>query len=339
MCSKAPAKVLITGGHELGGVASFAAGLAAGFGELGIETEIVAPRGLLRHWRALRDPHVLKILSTTAMFAAPFAKRAICMAHGVARADVMGWPRLIGINAGYKLTNAVRIARLVAVSDYTAVQVQTSFNVRIDGVIRNPVKPIYLDPVDLSGYARDYITYVGRLVPQKNLHRILPAIRDLLDQESNLKACIIGEGPQREELELIAAHHDRIEFKGTLDDMTVREYLRKTKVFVSGNVTEGLGITYLEALSQGCVVAMPACGGGLELALEQVGRQIQLLPLSMRRGEILATLCRALAVTGEPLPMNDYSARAVALAFLDVDSHCMLALDDLPEKTAYLRAN
>jgi len=79
---KTPRKVLITGGHELGGVGLFANALKEGFAELGISAEVISPGTLPRRWRELCDPSVLMILSTSAIFAAPFAARSISVAHG-----------------------------------------------------------------------------------------------------------------------------------------------------------------------------------------------------------------------------------------------------------------
>lgn len=315
-----PARVLITGGHELGGVDSFAAGLGVGFSQLGISAEIVAPRALVRRWRDLRDTNVLKILSTSAVFAAPLARRAICIAHGIPRADVQGWSRVIGLNLSYKVANASPDAQLVAVSYYIAETLGTTFNLRFDGVIHNPVKPIYLEPLGGTNCQRTYITFVGRLVASKNIHRLLPALSELLRDDPTLRVSIIGDGPQRRELEAIANHDERIEFKGNPDDKTVRECLRRTRLFISGNTTEGLGITYLEALSQGCIVAMPAGGGGIELGLEQIGTQIHLLPLSLEPGEVAAVLRRAIHCECIPMSLDKYACKAVAEAYLQVDS-------------------
>ena len=314
-----PKRVLITGGHEIGGVDSFAQALAGGFQDLGIPAEVLTPGQLLRRWRALRDPDVLKILSTTAVFAAPLARRVICIAHGIPSVEAQGWSRVFGVPFSYKYANAVPGAQLVAVSHYTAAHIGSIFNVRFDGVVLNPIKSIYLESPEAAP-DRCYVTFVGRLVALKNLHRLLPAVLDLLEEIPWLRACIIGDGPQRSELVAIAGGHERLEFRGNPDDRTVREYLRRTKVFISGNTTEGLGITFLEALSQGCVVAMPACGGGLELALERIGHGIQLLPISLDRGEVLSILRRAVQLECVPMPVGAYSPRAVAAAYLEVDS-------------------
>jgi glycosyltransferase involved in cell wall biosynthesis len=208
---------------------------------------------------------------------------------------------------------------------YTAVHLEALFNVRSDGVILNPVKPAFLEPPGEPGPERCYVTFVGRLDPCKNLHRLLPAIRDLLDERPGLRACIIGEGPQRDELEDIVKGDPRFEFKGYVDDLELRALLRRTNVFVSGNETEGLGITYLEALSQGCAVAMPACGGGLEVALEEIGKSVHLLPLSFRRAEVLSVLRRSLGSPCVAMSMTAHSAEEVAKAYLRVDLRFSLA--------------
>jgi glycosyltransferase involved in cell wall biosynthesis len=312
--------VLITGGHEIGGVDSFAEGLRVGFGELGIPAEIIAPSRVFLHGRALRNPRILKILSTTAVFAAPFARRAICMAHGLPRADSQGWQKTLAIIASYKLANLCSGTQLVSVSYYTAATLKAVFGIRSDAVIHNPVKSLYLEPGGGSPGERCYVTYVGRLTAAKNLHRILPAIRDLLDETPGLRACIVGEGEQRAELEAMIEGDARFEFKGAPDDLAVREWLRRTRVFVSGNEVEGFGIAYLEAMTQGCIVAMPGSGGGLEISPDKVGRSVQMLPLSWERGEVLATLRRALHEPWKPVDTASYTARAVADLYLRADS-------------------
>jgi glycosyltransferase involved in cell wall biosynthesis len=319
-----PSKVLITGGRETGGLGSFAEGLRTGFVELAIPAEIVPPSRILARGADLRDPSVLKILSTSAVFAAPFARRTICIAHGVPRADAQGWARLVSIVASFKLANRSRGVQLVAVSHYTAATLEAIFGVRTDAVVYNPAKPTYLDPPTDSAAAsidqRTYVTYVGRLIRAKNLHRILPAVRDLMDETPGLRMCLIGAGEERERLEAMTGGDPRFEFRGTLDDEFVREQLRRTRLFVSGNEVEGFGIAYLEALAQGCVVAMPASGGGIEIAPEKIGQALHLLPLSWDRGEMLAVLRRALRANWTPIATARFSAGAAARGYLDVDA-------------------
>lgn len=295
-----------------------AAALARGFEELGIPAEIASVAGVLSRWRDLQNPDVLKILSTGAVFAAPFARRAICIAHGVPCVAFQGWTRVSAIVGSFKLANAVHVP-LVAVSEYTAIHLRNLFDIRIDKVILNPLKPIYLRPLEGEREERRYVTYVGRLHHSKNVQHLLPAICDLLEEQPQLRACIIGTGEMRNQLEDSVRGNPRVEFPGSPDDLSVRDWLRRTKLFVSGNSTEGLGVSYLEAISQGCMVAMPASGGGMELALEQIGSTIHLLPISLERRSVLAALRRALSCNFAPIPLSPYEAKAAASSYLNLD--------------------
>lgn len=326
-----PAKVLISDGKPAGGIASFAEALRRGFKELGLLAEVAAPMSILRQPRALRDPAVLKILSTADVFAAPLARRALCMAHGFPCAAHQGWPKTLAILGSYRLVNASRGAQLVAVSDYSALHLRSIFALRVDAVIRNPVNPLFLEAAPEISAKREAITYVGRLHSSKNLHRLLPAMRDVLDENPGLRAWIVGDGPMRPELERIAAQDARIEFFGALSAMDVRDRLRRSRVFVSGCLTEALGIAYIEALGQGCAVAMPASGGGLEIAPERIGNRIQLFPASLDQRQIASALRRALVATPPAPDLSEFSARATAEAYLAADARFSAQGKFLPE--------
>lgn len=310
-----PERVLITGGREVGGLTAFAEGLSQGFTALGIPSEVIPPHEVFKRWRDLRDPNVLKILSTTAVFAAPVARRAICVAHGFPRADAQGWGRMAAILGSFKLANSSPRARLVAVSDYAAAHLRGAFGLRVDAVVRNPIQTCFLETASVSN-GRHYITYAGRLLPAKNVHRLLPAMCDLQKENPELRICVVGDGPQRELLETAFRTDPPIEFTGRLDPCSLRSILRQTRVFVSGCETEALGISYLEALSQGCAVAMPACGGGLEIAFEFIGTKVQLFPLSFDRDRVLEALRRALEFCGGNIVVSDRGPVEVAASYL-----------------------
>lgn len=315
-----PSKVLITGGHEIGGIASLAAALRQGFSSRGIATEVIPPGEIYRRRGELRDPGILKILSTTAVFAAPLARRAICLAHGVPRADYSGLTRVAGIIASFRVANGASGAQLVSVSHYTASTLRAVFNVRTDAVVHNPLKPLFLEPYRHDPSGRCRMTYAGRLITPKNPHRMIPAMKDLLEETPGLRICIIGEGDLRPELERMIAGDSRFEFQGAPDDLALRDCLRRTRVFFSGNEVEGFGITYLEAMTQGCIVAMPAGGGGIEISPERIGRGVQLLPLSWDRVELLSAFRAALRQDWSPIDTEKFSAAAAAGFYLDVDA-------------------
>lgn len=315
-----PHKVLITGGHEVGGLRSFAATLSEGFRQLGIAAEIISPAQVWSRWRELRDPRILKILSTTAVFAAPFSRRALCVSHGCPCADVQGWAKVIGFLLSYKIANLSPDTPLICVSEYSAIHLVQIFNIRFDTVIRNPVQSLFLEPFTPIDGERRYITYVGRLHPSKNVNSLLSVIRTMLDERPDLRACIIGDGISREPLEGLYGGDDRIEFTGNLSSDQVCERLRLTKLFLSGNQTEPFGITFLEALSQGCIVAMPASGGGVEIAPDLIGKQIHLLPISLEHDGVARVLRRALDATCSALDLVPYTATAAASAYLKADA-------------------
>lgn len=310
-----PDKVLISGGREVGGVASFAANLAEGFQALGIPVEVIPPSNILRRWRDLRNPRVLKILSTTGVFAVLFARQAISVAHGFPRADVQGWTRFLAILASFRLVNLAH-APLVAVSDYVAVHLRSLFDLRVDAVIHNPLPKAFLAPLSDVPTERGWISYVGRLHSVKNLHRLLPALQELLNIRPGLKVCIIGEGVIRPALEAQVRGDTRFEFRGQQEGAAIREQLRCSRVFISGCETEAIAVAYLEALSQGCNVVMPAAGGGLEIAPQWIGSHIQLMPLSFDRAEIVASLQRALEVDGPAAMPEGYRPEQIAAAYL-----------------------
>jgi glycosyltransferase involved in cell wall biosynthesis len=314
-----PSKVLISGGHEVGGVGSFADALRIGFTELGIPVEIVSPSQAILRYRELRDPRVLKILSTSAVFAAPLARRALCIAHGFPCAKHQGWMKTLAILGSYRLATMSRGSKLVVVSAYGAAHLESIFGLRVDAVVRNPVQPLFLEPCPADQQPpREAITYVGRLHYSKSIDRLIPAMRDVLDENPGMCAWIIGDGPMRSELERATAGDERFQFFGALSAVEVRDRLRRTRVFVSGCVTEGLGIAYIEALSQGCAVAMPATGGGLEIAPECVGHQIQLFSPSLDRRDVSSALRKAINITDSFVSVSGFAPRAIASAYLAI---------------------
>jgi glycosyltransferase involved in cell wall biosynthesis len=313
-----PRKVLLTGGAHGGGVDSYAQTLACGFRSLGIESEVIAPHKISGRLGELRDPGVLKFLSTTAAFAVLFARRSFVIAHGFPCVRNQGWLRTLAILASYKLANFIHGAQLVVVSGYSALHLESIFNIRVDGVIRNPLHPIFAEP---SKYvARRAITFVGRLHRSKNVDKLLPVMQRVLDRHCELGAWIIGEGPERSELEKIYGAHPRIKFWGALPREEVRGKLGDSRIFISGNPTEPFGIVFLEALSQGCAVVMPASGGGLEIAPEELGDSIQLFGVSMNQSEIEAAIERALMVEPAVIDLSSYAAAEVAKKYLQLDA-------------------
>ena len=108
------------------------------------------------------------------------------------------------------------------------------------------------------------ILSVGRLKPQKDFRTLLKAFQKLKRHySSNAKLIIIGDGPLRERLEMLA------EDLGIKDDVDLigfhinpYAFMAATDVYVSSSRYEGLPNTLIEALSLGKRVLATACKGG-----------------------------------------------------------------------------
>ncbi|MDT3435471.1 glycosyltransferase family 4 protein [Haloarcula sp. 1CSR25-25] len=100
------------------------------------------------------------------------------------------------------------------------------------------------------------ILFVGRLIPEKNVDLLLTAF-DQVSEAHDVTLGIIGDGPQREELQSLAgslSHSDCVTFLGFLKDNTeVYGHMKAAEIFVLPSVREGFGISALEAMSAGCI--------------------------------------------------------------------------------------
>jgi len=105
--------------------------------------------------------------------------------------------------------------------------------------------------------------YVGRLSAEKGLKYLLSACaRLLIASEVPLRAVVVGEGPQRSELEELSRNlglADRVVFAGFQEN--VLPWLSCMDVFVLPSLTEGTPMALLEAMGHGIPVVASAVGG------------------------------------------------------------------------------
>ncbi len=104
-------------------------------------------------------------------------------------------------------------------------------------------------PVSSEGQGTD-VLYVGRLIKNKGVDDLLVAMRD----QERLKAVIVGDGPDRSRLEVLAGEQD-VEFAGIVDFELVPTYLRKARMLVlPSRLGDGLPNVILEAMAHGVPV-------------------------------------------------------------------------------------
>ena len=99
---------------------------------------------------------------------------------------------------------------------------------------------------------------VRRLVPEKRISLLIEAVALLpLRIRKSMQVWIIGDGPERGELEQLAQRKgisQMITFFGALPHTDIPKYLSKIDIFVNPSVQEGMATANLEAMAAGCCV-------------------------------------------------------------------------------------
>jgi glycosyltransferase involved in cell wall biosynthesis len=313
-------KVIISGGREIGGLNSFASALADGFREINIEVEVLSIKDIaLGRKKGLRDSNILKIFSTKAVFLSPLSKNSICVAHGFPRLDgqsFLTWAMIL-----FSFWIAKKASILVSVSYYVKRHLTACYDIQPDYVIYNPVSNLFLNS-NTNDNSREYITYIGRFHKVKKVELFINPLKKVLDTNPNMKVILVGHGDEKNNILDLISGDSRFEILDSLSHSKIRELLENTKVFFSGCETEALGISYIEALSQGANVVMPNSGGGLEIAPNLIGSRIFTYSLKEDFDEIVDVFYNALAIEeNKYFSAQNFSAKIVAREYLKLSNH------------------
>jgi glycosyltransferase involved in cell wall biosynthesis len=101
------------------------------------------------------------------------------------------------------------------------------------------------------------LVYLGRLGPEKNLPFLLRAFSGLAGTYPNVRLLLIGDGPERENLQDRVRHMEleaMVHFTGMLPYEQVPAYLAACDAFVTASVTEVHPLSVIEALAAGLPV-------------------------------------------------------------------------------------
>lgn len=112
--------------------------------------------------------------------------------------------------------------------------------------------------------ARPYFISVGSIRPHKNLHTLLAAFAQVLDQLPH-ELVIVGqhEGFRTRESdfgELLAPLGERVRFLGTVEGTVLRQQVAGASALVFPSLYEGFGLPPLEAMAAGCPVIASRAG-------------------------------------------------------------------------------
>lgn len=134
---------------------------------------------------------------------------------------------------------------------------------------RPPVRPYDPDARSVR------LVSVARLVPVKGIDDTLQALASLLDRNPELDWTydIVGDGPQRIELELLAKKlrlDTRVQFLGAMPNRDVLHRLERSAIFVLPSWNEAFGLAYLEAMAMGTTVVGCLENGAADIIIDGV---------------------------------------------------------------------
>ena len=134
-------------------------------------------------------------------------------------------------------------------------------------IVHCGVDPSVFTPTAPSG-AGARLLYVGRLAAAKGLPILLRALARLKPAHPGLQLSVVGDGPDRDMLEAMAAElevTDCVQFLGYQSNAEVRRHLSQTEVFVMSSFAEGVPVVLMEAMAAGVAVVAPRIAGIPEL--------------------------------------------------------------------------
>lgn len=184
------------------------------------------------------------------------------------------WEEYLGI-AGYFAKILERIVlrfpkKIIAVSEKTKKElIKAGVKKEKIVVIPNGIDLEFIKKVKPAKERFDVI-YVGRLVKDKNVDVLLKAIALLGRRKSKIRVAIVGDGPERKNLEALAEKlkiEKNVKFFGFIEQYKdVIALMKSSKVFVLPSTREGFSIVCLEALA--CGLPVVAINGEIGLKIE-----------------------------------------------------------------------
>jgi glycosyltransferase involved in cell wall biosynthesis len=196
--------------------------------------------------------------------------------HGL---DVFHSGFLGGIPAAWRRKASVEVYRaaqtVVCISGKVQEILKTGMSSETrSATVYNGVNPVLFSPDSSAAGSLDpEILVVGNLLRSKGHELVLRALANLRASFPKLRCRIIGEGPERAQLEALVRElgfgiGQQVQFVGRQSRSEVAEAMRRCSVFVLPSRNEGLGCVYLEAMS--CGKPVIGCRGqGIEEVIEQ----------------------------------------------------------------------
>ncbi len=178
--------------------------------------------------------------------------------------------RSASVRAALKLAAPVReldrryfrgVDQWASISTVVAQRVKDAYGL-VTQVIHPPVDTRRFAAAAVAASRGDYALYVGRLVPYKNVDRLVAAFANL-----SVELRVIGGGRLRDELQAVATPN--VKFLGRLTDKEVAEQVADARCVVMPQ-EEDFGIVGVEAMAAGVPVVALRAGGALDYIVDGV---------------------------------------------------------------------
>ncbi len=160
--------------------------------------------------------------------------------------------------------NAAVAERVITPSTFTASELSARYGtapakINVIHEAATPSQPEPATEIHLEIPNSDYALYVGTLQPRKNLHRLLRAYAQLVQQQQISWQLVLAGAPGHRAATLPAlaeelAVADRVHFLGYVPESALPQLYRNAHLFLFPSLFEGFGLPVLEAQSHGVPV-------------------------------------------------------------------------------------
>lgn len=179
---------------------------------------------------------------------------------------------------GFLLRRILRRVHLTAASEWLGKSTEKNLNWPC-GHIPNPYDSVLFHAGNRSSIFEHELVFIGRLGIHKRCDLILEALAVLRGKDKNPHLTIVGDGPERANLEGLTEKlnlSDQVTFLGSKNQTEVAEILRRSRIMIIPSGYEPFGIVALEGLASGCHVitsdagGLPEVGGGFAKIFESL---------------------------------------------------------------------
>lgn len=159
----------------------------------------------------------------------------------------------------WDVASSGRVDYFIANSNEVKTRIEKHY--KRDAVVINP--PVRCKMFNISDVDGDYYLVLSRLVTYKRFDLAVKACKEL-----GRKLIVIGDGPERENLQKMAEGSENITFLGRLPDEEVKKYMAECKALIFPG-EEDFGIVPVEAESCGRPVIAYGKGGVLDSVIDR----------------------------------------------------------------------